>query len=259
MRFNISPEQAVEILGTLPNLIYLFDIDIAQNIYTNHRILDYFGYSPEDIAHLGDDFYQKLFHPDDLPLIYKNLGKMKSLKPGETGSLEYRLRGKDGNWRWVIDIIKVFKSKPDGSAHIMLGIVSDIERDIDNRKKLSEAYNKLQLSLSTFDLGMWEWDLAKHTVVWDERMFNLHGFATKNEFTEKEIIDSFAKFLNAQELKDLKSQFKNSYLNSSDINASYSIKQTDGHDRHIRVRGRHVDLANEKNSMVLLGMKLKRS
>jgi PAS domain S-box-containing protein len=56
-------------------------------------------------------------------------------------------------------------------------------RDITERKQADEALresgNRLELAVSSAQLGIWDWDIANNKMLWDDQMFHLYGIAEK--------------------------------------------------------------------------------
>jgi len=66
-------------------------------IYTGPSVSQVLGYTPEEIAGGSlDDF----MHPDDLPAAAALVARVMA-NPGVPGSLQYRVRHRDGSWRWL--------------------------------------------------------------------------------------------------------------------------------------------------------------
>lgn len=237
MSVDISPETAQEIIRLSPNLIYLFDVNQGKNIYVNGRIFETYGYSPDEIRQGGDQFLASLFHPGDFELIAKNLEKMKNLKLGEFDQIEYRLKDRSGHWRWVQDTITLLKSAASES-HIIIGFASDIDNYKTTQAELKKAFETLNLSLSTFDLGLWEWAEDFSEFTWDDRMYSLHDLERIPHETLSSLSERLQKIMEPQEVMRLLDLYQKSVEKKSDIQAQYSLTTSNGKKRHIRLRGR---------------------
>jgi PAS domain S-box-containing protein len=90
------------------------------------------GYSKEDFLS-GRVKWTEIVLPEYRSLIFENMEKMK-LNPNSSVELEYRIRKKDGNIRWVREIIHVTPGK-SGTSEKFQGFV----RDITQHKKAEEA------------------------------------------------------------------------------------------------------------------------
>ncbi|MGB0385384.1 MAG: bifunctional diguanylate cyclase/phosphodiesterase [Ardenticatenaceae bacterium] len=77
----------------------------------------------------------EFIHPDDLQRTMMQLGKLLQ-KPGDIMKDEYRLRSKDGTWRWVEGVAKNALNEPGLEALILN------HRDITERKEAEEIRRK---------------------------------------------------------------------------------------------------------------------
>lgn len=109
------------------------------------RWAEMLGYVPGELeSHLRT--WEKLVHPEDMPRVREALRAHFS---GETPyyQTEYRLRGKNGDWVWILDQGRVTLRAPDGTPLRAVGTHLDIT---EGRRKaeLMEAERDLGLELS---------------------------------------------------------------------------------------------------------------
>ncbi len=114
------------IVETAPNLIYLYDLIENRNLYTNDKMEKMFGYSSAEVLKMGDQLLPTLVHPDDFAFTSEKMENVKQAKDGEIIRFEYRLRHKNGDWRWIISSESVFLRDADGQPIQKLGFVEDI-------------------------------------------------------------------------------------------------------------------------------------
>jgi PAS domain S-box-containing protein len=115
-----------------PSLIWTSDKD-GNVTYQNDKRLD-FSTSSSDAA-LGEK-WTKYIHPDDLPAVLEANATAYQLRSGF--SKEYRLRRRDGAYRWMYDLA-VPRIAPDGT---FLGFIGSAV-DITDQKQAQEALEKL--------------------------------------------------------------------------------------------------------------------
>lgn len=77
---------------------------------------------PEDIGH---EFFISRLHPDDYEMVMEDMREHLSGKT-QAYEVEYRIRTKEGNWKWYYDIGKVTKKDEEGKPVLLAGIVFDI-------------------------------------------------------------------------------------------------------------------------------------
>jgi len=89
-RIAIRTAQLNSLSEKIPNLVWHTD-NLGNGIYVNQRWIEYTG------KPLGSDF-SKMIHPDDLESCMKTWGEALASK--QDFQTEYRLRSKDGDYRW---------------------------------------------------------------------------------------------------------------------------------------------------------------
>ncbi|MGE5659272.1 MAG: PAS domain S-box protein [Actinomycetota bacterium] len=124
------------IADSTPNILYIYDLIEARNVYTNKEIGRILGYQPEDIKQPG--FVLNLIHPEDRPRIELHQQRFNTAKEGDILELEYRARDAKGQWRWFYSWETLFNRTVDGRAQQILGTASDITA----RKQVEEALRK---------------------------------------------------------------------------------------------------------------------
>lgn len=128
-----------------PSIVYIYDIVEQRNIYVNHRIFFYLGYTPEEIQAMGSSFFPTLMHPEDLPLLFEQSEKLKKLSDGEVINMQYRIKDKQESWHWLDDRVTVFLRNNDGTVKQIMGTAQDIThyKIIESALKESEARFRL--------------------------------------------------------------------------------------------------------------------
>lgn len=92
----------------------------------------------------------------------------------EPFSLEYRLRNKDGEYRWAIDSAQPRFSE-DGEFLGYIGSVIDITTRKEGEEKLRESEKRFQLAQSAGSVGVWDWDLVANRTYWSDTMWRFYG------------------------------------------------------------------------------------
>ncbi|MGV3720382.1 MAG: PAS domain S-box protein, partial [Actinomycetota bacterium] len=104
----------------IPQLVWQADAEGAVQ-YCNLRWLEYTGLSPDEVLGWG---WARALHPDDLQATRE---RWEAAAPtGETYEAEYRLRGRDGRYRWFLD--RGIPVRDESGAIIQwVGTCTDIE------------------------------------------------------------------------------------------------------------------------------------
>ena len=110
-----------KIADASPNILYLYDIQKQENIYSNREVFSILGYSPDEIKELGDNIAINLMHPDDLRLVYPAYyDKIRTAQDGEIIENEYRMRHANGEWHWLYSRDSVFSRDENGLVRACL-------------------------------------------------------------------------------------------------------------------------------------------
>src|SRR5215204_1512477 len=133
-----------KITDTIPNILYVYDIAKSRNILVNSQVFDILGYTVDEIQDLGAAFLQTLMHPDDFARLHEHFAKFDDLQDGEYCEFEYRMRHKNGDWRWLSSRETIFKRDENGKIEQILGTAQDIteRKSIQDLLEESEKFNR---------------------------------------------------------------------------------------------------------------------
>ncbi|WP_374079830.1 PAS domain-containing protein [Bdellovibrio bacteriovorus] len=164
-----------KINNAISDSIYIFDLTEQNLVWLNKRGQELYGYTLEEIRQMGPEYYARTMHPDDLATLQEAVARSRNLKDGEVISVEYRFKDTQGNYHWHNDRVTVFSRNAQGEVTAVLGVATDVN----DRKQIEETQRKtiekLNLSLSAAKMGTWEWDIEKNQLLWDRRMYEIHG------------------------------------------------------------------------------------
>ncbi len=139
---------ARRIAETTPSVLFVYDLIDRRSVYANDRTMDVIGYTPKEIEDMGGDFISKLMHPDDLALLPGLAKEYAKRKDGEVFEHIFRLKHKDGQWRWLHRSATIFCRTPDGRPRQIVGVSTDITRFKEAERDLQDLSARL---LSTQD------------------------------------------------------------------------------------------------------------
>jgi PAS domain S-box-containing protein len=138
-----SQRFAERIAKTTPNVLFVYDLAERRNVYSNERSTDILGYTPDEIAAMGENFLPQSLHPDDLASLQKLAADYATRQDGEVFENIFRVRHKNGQWRWVQRMATIFSRTPDGRPKQILGSVTDITRFKETERELQELSARL--------------------------------------------------------------------------------------------------------------------
>ncbi|GAA5920152.1 hypothetical protein JCM1841_004467 [Sporobolomyces salmonicolor] len=127
VRTPLSLSQLTNLVETLPQIAFIAGRD-GQIIWLNSAWYRYTGLDPA--YNLSYEKWASMFHPDDLASILPKY--IASTRSGEPFSFEYRVRGADGNFRWMVCHGRAHKDA-DGTIINWCCSVTDVEELVTTR------------------------------------------------------------------------------------------------------------------------------
>ena len=119
-------------------------------IYTTKNWIRQLGYTPQSV--MVDDFFTRLFHPDDAPRAIALLREAISSKEVKT-DFEYRIKHADGQYRWHTANLSPILDE-DGKLSSVVAIAHSIHKRKTAEISLKEREELQQLLLSTMREGV---------------------------------------------------------------------------------------------------------
>ncbi len=153
-----------KILDTIPNPVYVFDLEAQSSSYHNELLATMLGYTGGENQTWKDDSFFALFHPDDLPRVFAYLDQLRSAADDERLPFEFRLRHGSGEWRWLRSIHTVFSRAPDGSAQQVVGMITDITAQKQAMQDLHDSEALIASFYDVADIGLCVTDQYGHFV-----------------------------------------------------------------------------------------------
>ena len=135
--------------------------------YQSPSVKHLLGYTQEEV--LGKSAFG-LLHPDDLDKMAEYFSETIQ-NPQSTGSAQCRIRHKDGSWRYMEAIGRVYT---DEHGEVVALINS---RDITERKHAEQALEEKENLLSEAQrigrIGSWSYDILTDTLTFSDEMYHL--------------------------------------------------------------------------------------
>jgi PAS domain S-box-containing protein len=151
-----------------------FNFDVQQNILTwDDGCRALFGLPPGAPVTYGEAFLEGV-HPDDRDRA--NQAVEAALDPTGNGlfEVEYRTIGiEDGKLRHVAARGQTFFK--DGQADRLLGTVQDVTEARVAEAQLKETAQRLRFASRATNDAIWDWDLVRDHVTWNEAIEQAHG------------------------------------------------------------------------------------
>ncbi len=160
------------------------------------ELLDTYVWETEDISHckipsqlskrlglyeseISLSFLTTKIHPEDRRKIELQID---SAKNGQTpDAFELKIAGVDGNFLYFKVGIRYLKASEEVSGKFIF-LFQEITKLKADRESLRQSNRRLKLATKAANVGIWDLDLIKNILVWDEGMYNLYGIP-KMEFS----------------------------------------------------------------------------
>jgi diguanylate cyclase (GGDEF)-like protein/PAS domain S-box-containing protein len=137
------------------NLV-LVDVDPAGVVYLSERWNELLGGKPRETYTTFDELMQ-LTHPDERGAITREyVDVITGRKPDY--SLEHRVRGHDGAWRWIRSRGRVVERDAHGRARRLAGINEDITARNEAEERLRQSESRFRSLLALSSDWYWEQD-----------------------------------------------------------------------------------------------------
>ena len=179
------------IINASPDIIYIYDIEARKNVYVNEGIQHILGYTDQETKAMGSDLISTLMHPDDfVEYLRDTVPRYSTASGSELIEHEYRMRTKNGVWRWLHSKESIFVRNEDGTPKQIFGIVEDITESMKTGEALKERENLLSAVGRMAKVGGWEFDTATLKGTWTDEVARIHDLQPGQE-TNAEIGLSF--------------------------------------------------------------------
>ncbi|MCC3424446.1 MAG: PAS domain S-box protein [Microcoleus sp. PH2017_01_SCD_O_A] len=160
-----------------PNLLYVYDLIEQRNIYTNRQIATILGYGAEEIQDMGKAMLQTLVHPEDLSAFFQHIQKFDLSQGGDIIEFQYRMRHKNGEWRWMHSWDTVFLRQADGKPKQILGTSNDITDRKLAEEKLLASQQRISFLLQQTPIAVIELNLSLEIITWNPAAEAIFGYS----------------------------------------------------------------------------------
>lgn len=157
----------------------------TREFITDRRLKELFGYYPDEAlsieqavaqiteeyrGYVADKLENAIYNNGDYDVTYPVIGLH------------------DNRLRWLRAIGNL-KADPSGAFSAFTGVVMDITEQVESRNFLESAYDQLRLAKEAAQLGFFDLDVTKDTLVWDARCREIFGISHNDTVTfEKDFI-----------------------------------------------------------------------
>ncbi|MEH2175664.1 hybrid sensor histidine kinase/response regulator [Nostoc sp.] len=214
-----------QIAGTLPGIIYIYDLIEQRNAYVNYEIARGWGYTPAEIQAMGKELFTQLLHPEDLARLPSYFEQFNSADRGEVLSFEYRIRHANGEWRWFCSYDTVHSRTADGLPQYLLGIAFDITERRHIEISLRQSNERFELAAAAVNCLIYDWEIGRNTVERTQGLTQVFGY------TQQETEPTFQWWqerIHPDDQQRVNDQFMASMANGNRYRIEYRVRHQDG-------------------------------
>lgn len=129
----------------IPYITYIYELGDSSNGTWSRDLLGVLGYTGEATRPWGARLRQALVHPDDALRLAEFSQRISQSRVGQIHEIEYRLRHRNGSWRWFFAQETLISRSSSGSAARVLGVLQDITQRKELEEALTRKVNTLQM------------------------------------------------------------------------------------------------------------------
>lgn len=170
-----------QILKISPYIVYVYDLYRRQMVYLSRQVSTLLGYSAEKTIQQNPQELRLLFHPEDWPRLRERNRQLVTDRDDLLFPVEYRIRHRNGEWRWFLDRGRVFTRNADGVPTFSLGIVEDISERKYAETTLRTAEEEYRAIFEHSNLGIYRSSLDGKQLRANPALVKLNGYASEEE------------------------------------------------------------------------------
>ncbi|HYE78389.1 MAG TPA: PAS domain S-box protein [bacterium] len=154
------------VADTVPDIVFISEPREQRVIYSNTQLPLLLGYTLEDLEAYGTELGERLLHPEDRDRVL-DLSPWEAIQDGEVRQSEYRVRHKEGHYRWLSVRQKVFRRDADGRVAQVIGVARDVTDQRQAEESLRESYRFNQQVTKAIPFMLYIMDVQRQQVIFN--------------------------------------------------------------------------------------------
>ena len=237
--------------------IGLWESTAAGNVRWFNSWCERFGIDP-CIGHDGLERWLERVHPDDIDA-YLDMGRPHWHDIADHYVIEFRIRNRNGDWRWIHERGKVTARNSNGTMELYAGVCIDIDAQKRTELALRKAEDRYELAINAARLPVWEYDAATDVVKGNTYWYQTLGY----ELTADEVRQRTETWLSDIHPDDLPAQqhfIVGAGTDSTDstdfYQSEFRIRVATGEYKWLLDRGRVIERAADGMPLKAVGISL---
>lgn len=227
--FSQWEEPFNQLADNIRDVLWLYAADYGEVLYISPAYERVWGRTRESLYRDPYSFLDAV-HPEDRIRVETTI-RAEHVRGFD---LQYRIVRPDGIVRWIWD--RGFPVRDQaGRVYRVAGIAEDITERRQADEKLRRVSERLQLATTAARIGIWDWDVLKDELVWDETMYRLYGIR-KEDFRGAR--DAWAKSLAANDRDQENVELQAAFRGEREYAPEFRIVWPDGSIHFIKAAAR---------------------
>ncbi len=143
---------------------------------------------------------------------------------------EYRFKCSDGSFKWILDRGMILE-RDQGTPLRMIGTVADISSRKKSEEEIRRLSERLDLAIRAAGIGVWDWDMEKNRLIWDDWTRKLYGIESE-DFPTK--IEDWFEMIDPADRKRVKADIESSKTRRLYFSDEFRIVARDGTKKFVR-------------------------
>ncbi len=136
-----------QINKTIPDVVYVFDLEDWRTVYSNKSFGGLLGYTDDEVVAMGRTALTDMMHLDDHDRYHERIESLRRLNLGELQEATYRMVHKNGSTRWLHLRNIAFELGSDGLVKRILGLTRDVTDQVEAQQVIHDSEEQLRISL----------------------------------------------------------------------------------------------------------------
>lgn len=164
-----------KIADATPSIIASYNINSGKYVFISEGLEKLLGHDPKEVMEKGVAFFADIMHPDDIgPIMEKNA---KALEEANTSAdkndlvveFTYRMRHRDGGYRWFHTYGTVFDRNAEGQVEHVLNISLDVTEQVEASQKIKEQEHFIQQIADASPTILYLYDVSSQSIAYINR------------------------------------------------------------------------------------------
>lgn len=252
------------VTGLSPDITYIYDINLKQNIYSNRKFTEILGFENTDYQIFTENIFLDLVHPDDKNRVLYDEKWRSKITNEDFLETEFRMREKSGSWKWIQTRETIFATDEVGNPSQILGNARDItdkkhaEEVILNEQKFISRITELSpYIIYIYDLPTQQYvymnqglikniGLKKEQIIGhSQEVFKL--YIPQEDYAKFEYSEQYISSIFTKGVVDIEFRLETPKFGMRWIQCRDTIFTADGFGNPIQILGSARDITNKKN------------